>query len=414
MSRAAGQWGGDDTGCHVLHVDMDAFFAAVELIGRPELAGLPVVVGWGERGVVTSATYEARALGVRPAMPLGQARRLCPDAVFLPPDHARYREVSAAVFTVLRSVTPVVEPLSIDEAFLDVAGATRRLGPPSAIAADIRRRIRSEVGLVASVGIAGTKHVAKIASQRAKPDGVLLVPVAQTVPFLHSLPVSALWGVGARTAATLEAKGVRTVADLAQMPAHTLERWLGVAGGRRLHELAWGRDARKVEARDRAKSLGSENTFESDIVERAELDAVLLGLAHHCASRLRHEGQLASVVSVKVRFADFSTVTRARSLSVPTDLSHRITAAARELLDTVAIPRGGVRLLGVRMEGLLDAGRAGVQDTVDGDADRHQAELAMDAVRRRFGSGAVGPASLLSEHPALSPRSTRSLHSPDF
>lgn len=390
-------WGGDDSGCHILHVDMDSFFAAVEILDRPELAGRPVVVAGSDRGVVTSATYEARACGVHAAMPAGRARRLCPAAVFLPPRYARYREVSREVMAVLESVTPVIEPLSIDEAFLDISGAVRRLGRPRGIGELVRRRISQEVGVVASVGIASTKHVAKIASQQAKPDGLLLVPAARTVPFLHSLPVAALWGVGERTRTVLAGKGVSTVAELAQTPLPTVERWLGRAHGARLHELACGHDERTVQARQRAKSVGSETTFAVDVVDRAELDRVLLRLAHGCAAKLRDEGLLAGGVAVKVRFPDFSTVSRARSLPAPTSLAHHITAVARELLGTVAVPPGGVRLLGVRAEALVDAGSVGLQDTVDGDATRHLAEAAMDEVRRRFGSGTVGPASLLTE-----------------
>src|SRR5262245_53202000 len=258
---------------------MDAFFASVEVRQRPALAGLPVVVGGtGPRGVVSSASYEAREYGVRSAMPTARARRLCPQAVFLPPDFDAYTEASAAVMAIFREVTPLVEPLSLDEAFLDVSGARRRLGRPAQIATDIRARVQSSQGLTCSVGVAGTKFMAKLASTRAKPNGLLVVPVERTLEFLHPLPVSALWGVGERTAEVLKRLGLRTVADLAQAPMGMLRHALGEAAATHLHELAWARDPRPVVPERVEKSIGAETTFDEDIADTEVIRRVMLGL----------------------------------------------------------------------------------------------------------------------------------------
>ena len=389
-------WGDDDAGCVILHVDMDSFFAAVELLERPELVGRPVVVGGGPRGVVTSATYEARAHGIHAAMPVGQARRLCPEAVFLPARRERYVEVSRQVMAVLASVTPIVEQVSIDEAFLDVAGARRRLGPPTRIGEIIRARIRGEVGVVASVGISSTKQVAKLASSSAKPDGLLLVPEARTVEFLHSLPVGALWGVGNRTEAILAAKGIRTVEQVANTPVAALERWTGPAQARRLTELAWGRDSRRVEPESSEKSVGTETTFPLDVTDRAEVSRTLLAQSHECGRRLRAAGLEASRVTVKVRFADFTTITRARSLPAPSQVGTDLAAVARALFDDVRVPPSGVRLVGVRADDLVSVASSGFQWTMGASENPHRAERAMDEIGSRFGAGALAPASLLT------------------
>src|ERR687886_1623377 len=256
----------DDSGCTVLHVDMDAFYASVELIDRPHLRGTPVIVGGGgSRGVVLSATYEARRFGVHSAMPMSRARRLCPPGTIADPDHDRYAEVSRGVMEIFRSITPLVEPLSLDEAFLDVSGAVRRLGPPAAIAELIRDRVADEQQITCSVGVAATKFVAKLASARAKPDGMLVVPREETIPFLHGLGVGALWGVGDRTEEVLTRLGLRTVSDIAHTPVDTLKRALGDAVGAHLHDLAWGRDPRTVVAEQVEKSIGAEETFPRDV-----------------------------------------------------------------------------------------------------------------------------------------------------
>ncbi len=392
-AEARRDWGSDDAGCSILHVDMDAFFAAVELLDRPDLVGRPVIVGGEQRGVVLSATYEARRFGVHSAMPMSRARALCPQAVVLPPHHDTYARVSREVMAILAEVTPVMEKVSIDEAFLDVAGARRRLGPPVAIATAIRRRIRTELGVPASVGVAATKFVAKLASSHAKPDGLLLVPRAATVPFLHSLPVGALWGVGEKTRERLHRYGIDTVAALAEQPVRTLHRILGVAAGQRLHDLAQGRDPRAVEPERSEKSIGTETTFAADVSDRATLESVLLEQAHRVAARLRSGGLVGRTVAIKVRFSDFRTITRSRGTE-PTDVAHDIFALARALLADVAVPADGLRLLGVRVEQLQPAGE-GIQLRLGEDDHRREAEAAMDDIRHRFGPTALRPASLL-------------------
>ncbi len=397
--RSAGarrDWGSDDSQTPILHVDMDAFFASVELLSRPELRGRPVIVGGTHRGVVLAATYEARASGVHSAMPMTRARVLCPQAIVIAPDHNRYREMSRGVMRILGDITPVIEPLSIDEAFLDVSGARRRLGSPAVIAGRLRTRIAEELGLPASVGIASTKFVAKLASSHAKPDGMLLVPRDATVAFLHSLPVGALWGVGERTEATLARLAIRTVADLAHTPPDTLRAALGDSGGRRLLDLAWGRDPRAVEPVRREKSIGHEQTFAENLRDRADLAAVLLDQAHRCAARLRSGGLFAAGVAIKVRGADFTTLTRSRALEAPTDVAHDLYQVARELLAGVAVPPGGVRLLGLRCESLSEAASTAVQVRLDDSGpERRDAELAMDQIRRRYGRSSLTAGSLL-------------------
>ena len=278
----------DDTGCTVLHVDMDAFFAAASLLARPDLIGSPVIIGGsGGRGVVLSATYEARRFGVASAMPMGRARRLCPTATVLPPDHGLYSRISDAVMATLRTFTPVVEPLSVDEAFLDVAGSIRRLGSPASIAQAIRDTVVDEQGITCSIGVAPTKFVAKLASNLAKPDGLVVVPVEEVVPFVQQLPVAALWGVGDKTEEVLTRLGLRTVADIAHTPLDTLKRGLGEAAGEHLHALAWGRDPRRVESVAREKSIGADMTFEYDVDDAAWIHRRLLQLSDKVAARMR-------------------------------------------------------------------------------------------------------------------------------
>nr|BFE75319.1 hypothetical protein GCM10020092_086200 [Actinoplanes digitatis] len=280
----------DDAGCPILHVDMDAFFAAVEVRRRPELRGRPVVVGGvGPRGVVSSASYEARRYGVRSAMPAGRARALCPHAVFLPPDFTEYSAASDAVMRIFRDVTPLVEPLSLDEAFLDVSGAQRLLGRPAAIARDIRARVAEEQRLTCSVGVAPSKFVAKLGSTRAKPDGMIVVPAGQVLDFLHPLPVGALWGVGERAAETLHRLGLMTVGDLAAAPPRMLRGALGEASAAHLHELSWGRDPRRVVPEQAEKSIGAEMTYDTDVTDPATIRRSLLALADKVGVRLRAE-----------------------------------------------------------------------------------------------------------------------------
>jgi DNA polymerase-4 len=389
---------GDDTGCTVLHVDMDAFYASVEVRRRPELRGLPVIVGGaGGRGVVTSATYEARRFGVHSAMPMTRARRLCPEAVIVSPDFDEYAATSRAVMAVFRSVTPLVEPISLDEAFLDVAGAVRRLGSPARIGEQIRARVLDEQRITCSVGVAPTKFVAKLASARCKPDGLLVVPREGVLEFLHPLPVAALWGVGERTEETLLRFGLRTVGDIAAVPRATLEATLGAAAGAHLHALAWGRDERSVVPHEPDKSIGAEETFATDIGDRAAIHRELLRLAERTAARLRDAGHAGRTVSIKVRHADFTTLTRAKTLPAPTDVGQVIYATARALYDAMGIAGRPLRLVGVRVEQLVPAG-AQPEQLVLGAADTgwREAEQAVDRAVRRFGSGAVRPATLVA------------------
>ena len=323
----------DDEGCRILHVDMDAFYASVELRDRPELRGRPVVVGGlGARGVVLSATYEARAFGVRSAMPVSRARRLCPQAVFISPRHGLYGEVSREVMAIFRAVTPAVEPLSLDEAFLDVSGARRRLGSPVSIAELIRRQVREQQSITCSVGVAPVKFVAKIASARCKPDGLLVVPANGLLDFLHPLPVSALWGVGDRAEEVLARLGLRTVGDIAHVPAATLRREFGVAG-EHLHALAWGRDERPVLLRREEKSVGAEETFPVDVDDPDVIRRELLRLSGRTAVALRGAGCVARTVTVKLRLASFKTITRSRTLTEPTDVAREIYAIACALYE---------------------------------------------------------------------------------
>jgi DNA polymerase-4 len=348
--------------------------------------------------VVLSATYEARRFGVHSAMPMTRARRLCPQAVVVPPTHGRYAEVSAGVMEVFRSITPLVEPLSLDEAFLDVSGAVRRLGSPAQIGQLIRDRVADEQGITCSVGVATTKFVAKLASTRSKPDGLLVVPAAGVVAFLHPLPVAALWGVGEKTEQELVRLGLHTVGDIANVPVSTLVRALGRATGAHLHALAWGRDERVVVAHEPDKSIGAEETFARDVDDPAIVRRELLRLAERTAARLRGAGLAGRTVSLKVRFADFTTITRARTLAQATDVAQEIYGTARGLFEALGLDRARIRLVGVRVEQLVEADTAPRQLLLgERPQGRREAEQAADRAASRFGSGAVRPASLVRE-----------------
>jgi DNA polymerase-4 len=388
---------GDDTGCHVLHADMDAFFASVEIRDRPELAGRPVVVGGrGGRGVVLAATYEARRFGIHSAMPMSRALRLCPRVTVVEPHHSRYSEASHGVMAIFRSITPVVEPLSLDEAFLDVSGAGRRLGSPRQIAELIRARVADEQGLPCSVGVASTKFVAKLASSRAKPDGLLVVPRESVVKFLHPLPIGALWGVGEKTEAVLSRLGLRTIGDIAATSESTLVSAIGHAAGSHLHALAWGRDERHVNPHEPDRSIGAEETFAHDIDDVAAIRRELLRLAERCAARLRASGQVGRTVSIKIRYADFTTITRSRTLREPTDVARVVYDTARGLHEALGDDGALLRLVGVRVEGLSDALDTPHQLALaGGDDEWRAAEQAVDRAAARFGTGAVRPAVLV-------------------
>jgi DNA polymerase-4 len=381
----------------ILHVDLDAFYASVEQHADPSLVGRPVVVGGlGARGVVAAASYEARRFGIQSAMPMARARRACPDAVFLAPRFDAYQDASRAVMAILHSYTPLVEPISLDEAFLDARGARRLHGTGADIGMAIRARVRSDTGLVASVGVATTKMLAKIASDLAKPDGMLTVTPGTELDFLHPLDVSRLWGVGPATRRRLDRLAVRTIADLAALPEPALQRALGHAHGAHLHALAHNIDERGVEPDRQAKSIGHEKTFPTDVTDRARLDRDLTRFAERVATRLRAHATVARTVQIKARYADFRTVTRSRTLREPTDLADDLARVGRELL--AELPLGdGLRLLGLSAHQLLAV--AELQPALPFDDDdpgagsrRADLERTIDDVRRRFGDEAVGRA----------------------
>ena len=386
----------------ILHVDLDAFFASVEQLDNEALRGHPVVVGGlGARGVVSAASYEARTFGVHSAMPMGRARRACPSAAFISPRFDRYSEKSREVMAILHSVSPLVEQLSIDEAFLDVRGARRLLGTGTEIAALIRSRVHDEVGLVVSVGVATTKFLAKLASDLSKPDGLLAVEPGTERAFLAPLPVSRLWGVGPATRQRLERMGVNTIGEVAALPDSALVASLGSALGLRLRALACNEDPRAVVPEHEAKSIGAEETFAVDVNDPAVCDRELVRLVDRVSERLRRADVQARTLTLKIRYGNFETKTRARTLAAPTDVSTIFLETARELLDTLDCARG-VRLLGIslsQLQAAADTQGVLALDDAESEADarverRAAVERAVDEVRDRFGSRSVGPASL--------------------
>ncbi|MFK0401277.1 DNA polymerase IV [Microbacterium sp. NPDC090225] len=386
--RMVSSAGADDTGTRILHVDMDAFYAAVEVLDDPSLRGLPIIIGAPDgRSVVSSASYEARRYGVRSAMPVSQAIRLCPSARVVMPHFHRYQEVSRQVMAIFESFTPLVEPLSVDEAFLDVQGVRRLWGSPAVIARLVRERVADEVGITCSVGVAATKHVAKMASTIAKPDGMLVVPAARTLEFLSPRPVRAMWGVGPKAAEALEARGIRTIGDIRESSPEMLDRAVGSALSARLALLARGEDARAVDTERVEKSIGHEETFEHDILDRPFLRAELLRLADRVAARLRRAQWEAATVSIKIRFDDFRTVNRSQTLSEPTAVGQRIGEAAQALFEQID-RRDPVRLVGVRAEKLQPAGGGGM-GLWDDDEDWRRVEGAVDDAVARFGNATI-------------------------
>ncbi len=391
--------------CPVLHVDMDAFYASVAVRDRPELQDVPVVVGGGYRGVVLSANYRARAYGVRSAMPMTRARRLCPNAVVVSPTYETFEVVSRSVMETFRQVTPLVEVLSLDEAFLDVSGSVRRLGSPYAIAELLRARIHDEQGITCSVGMAATVAVAKLASRRAKPDGIVVVPPWEVTTFLHPLDVGELWGVGERTTELLHRLGLRTVGDVAHTPLTTLQRAVGVHRATSLHQLAWGEDRRVVTARrgsdEPDKSMGADETFGRDTDDPAVVLREVLRLSAKVGTRMRTARVAGRTVTLKVRFADFTTITRSRTLGEATDVTREIYATASDLYTALGLQRARIRLVGVRVEGLVP--RSTVQrQLVLGEREHgwSEADGAVDRATARFGAAAVRPATLLGSERA--------------
>jgi DNA polymerase-4 len=379
----------------ILHVDLDAFFAAVEQRDRPELRGKPVIVGGdpGARGVVSAASYEARAFGVHSALPLRTAAARCPQGVFLPVDGAKYRRESRRVMEILGRFTPLLEQVSIDEAFLDVAGSEALFGPPEEIARRIKVAVRGEVGLTASVGVATTKLVAKVASDLRKPDGLVVVQPGEEASFLAPLPITRLWGVGEQTRVALSEHGVRTIGDLAALPVDVLVRRLG-AHGATLHERALGIDPSPVTPEIAAKSVSHEHTFDVDTADPELIERTLLALSEGVASRLRAGGVRASTVAVKVRDSAFRTVSRQRTLPEPTDLADPIYRTALELARPEVRGRR-IRLLGVGAHGLGEPAQLGLFAAED--PRRRAAVEAQDAIRRKYGSRALTRARLVGD-----------------
>lgn len=403
----------------ILHVDMDAFYASVEVLDDPSLAGRPLIVGGtGRRGVVASCSYEARAFGVRSAMPSVRARALCPHAVFVAGHFDRYQEISAALHAVFSDVTPLVEGIALDEAFLDVAGAERLFGPAPTIAARLRTRIAEELGLPCSVGVAPSKFLAKLASEAAKPTaspsgtipgrGVVVIAPGEELAFLHPLPVEALWGVGPATAARLRSLGLTVVGDLAAVGVETLQGAVGRAHGQHLHMLARGIDHRAVEPERAAKSVGHEETYPVDRRDPQELKVEILRMADAVAARLRRAGSAGRTVTLKVRYGDFTTISRSTTAAEPVDAGRAISVLAASLLDGVDTS-AGVRLLGVSVSNLAAAVPSGPAEQLslglEGSPDGPPrpaaptgwaaAADAIDEVRRRFGAASVGSAALV-------------------
>lgn len=379
-----------------MHVDMDAFFVTVELRERPDLVGKMVIVGHPQgRSVVLSASYEARAVGVRSAMPMATALRMCPTAVVIEPRHQLYYQVSGQVMEVFNSITDTVEQLSVDEAFLDIRGSLRRLGTPLEIGALIRSRISAEIGITASVGIAASKFVAKVASTRCKPNGMLLIEKAGTVAYLHTLPVEALWGVGAKTREALARLGIFTVADVAATPVATLQKALGSTGPA-LHALSWGIDPRPVSTVRAEKSIGAEETFAKDTYDDEILTRELLRLSHRVAARMRVAKLSGRTLALKIKYTDFSTITRSKTLGAGTDSAAQIYAGAVALLRALGTRPQSVRLIGVRMEQLESVDSAPLQFSLDPREDNSRStEVVGDAIAARFGSAKILPARLL-------------------
>jgi DNA polymerase-4 len=373
-----------------LHADLDSFFASVEQRDDPALRGKPVIVGGG---VVLAASYEAKACGVHSAMGGHRARRLCPDAVVVSPRMEAYSEASKAVFAIFDDTTPLVEGISIDEAFLDVRGMRRIAGSPEEIAKRLRRRVREEVGLPITVGVATTKHLAKVASAVAKPDGLLVVPAGEELAFLHPLPVERLWGVGPVTAGKLHARGLTRVGDVARLSEGDLIAVLGRAAGRHLHALAHNRDPRRIRVGVRRRSIGTQRALGRRARSSAELDTILVGLVDRLAGRLRKAARICRTLTLRLRFDDFARATRSHTLPEPTDETLVILATLRGLL-AAALPTIAAR--GLTLMGITFSQLDNEEDQLALGLDRKRAlDIALDSVRERFGTEAITRAVLL-------------------
>ena len=382
----------------ILHVDMDAFFASVEERDNPALKGRAVVVGSGVRGVVSAANYEARKFGIHAAMPVGRAKRLAPHAIFVTPNMSRYSEVSTHIMEIFRSVTPLVEPLSLDEAFLDVTGAKRLLGSGREIAKSIREKIEASQGITCSVGIATSKFIAKLASGRCKPNGMLEIAHDRVLEFLHPLPVNTIWGVGPKTNEELAKLGLLTVADIANTPRQTLIRALGQVSGASLYELSWGRDYREVIPEEIDKSISAAETFDTDIEDQEIILREFLRLTEKATYRMREKDFSARTISIKVRFADFKTITRSKTLPLPLSATHEVFEVVKALFLALKLDRARVRLVGVSLDGFED-GVDGTEQLILGEREKgwRQATAAIYRASARFGQGSVRPARLFDE-----------------
>jgi DNA polymerase-4 len=382
----------------ILHVDMDAFFASVSELDYPQYRGKPLVVGAGSRGVVLSANYAARKFGIRAAMPVARAQRMAPTAVFIPPDHERYSDVSRRVMEIFFEYTPFVEPLSLDEAFLDVTGSRRLFGTGREIAEAIRARVREQEKITCSVGISTTKFIAKLASGRCKPDGMLEIVHDRILTFLHPLPVNEIWGVGPKTNEELNRLGLRTVADIAHTPLETLKRALGESAGVALYELAWARDYREVVPDAPEKSISAVETFSYDLEDREEIFRELLRLTERATHRLRKRELRSKTIGLKVRFSDFTTITRSKTVSLPINGTHEIYEIAKVLYIALKLDGARIRLLGISLENLSDESGAVEQlELGERELGWREAQAAIDRAINRFGRGSVIPARLIGE-----------------
>jgi len=379
----------------ILHVDMDAFFASVAEKDDPKLKGKAVVVGAGARGVVSAANYEARKFGIRAAMPIYRAKALAPHAVFVTPDHKRYSEVSAQVMAIFEDVTPYIEPISLDEAFLDVTGAKKLLGSGREIADLIRKRVESEQGITCSVGISHNKFIAKIASAHCKPNGVLEIDPDKVLDFLHPLAASEIWGVGPKTNEQLAKLGLVTVGDIANTPRGTLIRTLGQASGSSLYELAWGRDYRDVITEQSEKSISASETFDTDLDDQESILKEILRLTEKSSERMRAKGYAANTISIKVRFADFSTITRSKTLDLPITTTQEIFEVAKNLYLALKLNNAFIRLVGISLDSLV--ANEGIQQMALGQRSTgwRQADKAVDLIKAKFGRSSLRPARLV-------------------
>ena len=382
----------------ILHVDMDAFYASVAEKDNPKLKGKAVVVGAGRRGVVSAANYEARKFGIRAAMPVYKAKALAPHAIFISPDMARYEEVSRSVMSIFHDITPLVEPISLDEAFLDVTGARRLLGDGQTIAKLIRARVEQKEGITCSVGIAHNKFIAKIASNQCKPNGLLEIDPEKVLEFLHPLAAKEIWGVGPKTNEQLAKMGLQTVGDIANTPRSTLIRVLGQASGSSLYELAWGRDYRDVEIEHIEKSISSSETFDQDLDSQEEILKEFLRLTERSVERMREKGFAAGTISIKVRFTDFKTISRSKTVDLPITGTQEIFEVVKNLYLALNLEDVLIRLVGVSLDSLVEDEEINQMVLGQRTSGWQQADKAVDRIKNKFGSASLRPARLVEDH----------------